>query len=207
MRGGRRHGLHARRLSPHPGQRAASSMRRHQVCQSKNHVSLQIGSTPDSAARGHMARRPKQWIDSPPQPPKPKVPESVQRDVATRAHECVESVLKPKHLKPAPPHADWNYLVDIATKWYRNYFSFSATYCSPGPSALAPSVATPFARLESVGDQQFHLSHMRHTGQWWELYTALSVEACWQAISDEPHFMPSSRPPLKPGRRSPGGEQ
>ena len=116
MRGGRRHGLHARRLSPHPGKRASSSMLRHQVCQSKNQVSLQIGSTPDSAERGHMARRPKQWIYSPPKPPKPKVPESVQRDVETRAHEFVESVLKPKHLKPAPPHADWNYLVDISTK-------------------------------------------------------------------------------------------
>jgi len=114
----------------------------------------------------------------------------VQRDVETRAHEFVESVLKPTHLKPAPPHADWNYLVDISTKWYRNYFYFSATYCSPGPSALAPSFATPFARLEYVGDQKFHLSYMRHTGQWWELYTALSVEECLQAISDEPHFMP-----------------
>jgi len=112
----------------------------------------------------------KQWIYSPPKPPKPKVPESVQRDVETRAHEFVESVLKPKHLKPAPPHADWNYLVDISTKWYRNYFYLSATYCSPGPSALAPSFETPFARLEYVGDQQFHLSYMRHTGQWWELY-------------------------------------
>ena len=190
MRGGRRHGLHAQRLSPHPGQRAASSMLRQQVCQSKNHVSLQIGSTPDSAERGHMARRPKQWLYSPPQPPKPTVPESVKRDVETRAHEFGESVLKPKHPKPAPPHADWNDLVDIATKWYCNYFSFSATYCSPGPSALAPSFATPFARLEYVGDQRFHLSYMRHTGQWWELSTALSVEACLQAISDEPHFMP-----------------
>ena len=166
MRGGRRHGLHAQRLSPHPGQRASSSMLRQQVCHSKNHVSLQIGSTPDSAARGHMARRPKQWLYSPPQPPKPKVPGSVKRDVETRAHEFGESVLKPKHLKPAPPHADWNDLVDIATKWYCNYFSFSATYCSPGPSALAPSFATPFARLEYVGDQRFHLSYMRHTGQW-----------------------------------------
>jgi hypothetical protein len=160
------------------------------VCQSKNQVSLQIASTLDSAERGHMARRPKQWIYSPPKPPKPKVPESVKRDVETRAHEFVESVLKPTHLKPAPPHADWNYLVDISTKWYRNYFYLSATYCSPGPSALAPSFETPFARLEYVGDQQFHLSYMRHTGQWWELYTALSVKACLQAISDDPHFMP-----------------
>jgi hypothetical protein len=119
-----------------------------------------------------MARRPKQWIYRPPQPPKPQVPESVKRDVETRAHEFVASVLKPTHLTPAPPHADWNDLVDISTKWYHNDFYVSATYCSPGPSALAPSFETLDARLESVGDQQFHLSYMRHTGQWWELSTA-----------------------------------
>ena len=105
-----------------------------------------------------MAKRPKQWIYSPPRPPKPKVSEPVKRDVETRAHEFIASVLKPKHLTPAPKDTDLNYLVDISTKWYRNYFYFCATYCSPGPYAIAPSFATQFARLEYIGDQQFHLS-------------------------------------------------
>ena len=64
-------------------------------------------------------------------------------------------MLKPKHLTPAPKDADVNYLVDISTKWYRNYFYFCATYCSPGPYAIASSFETQFARLEYVGDQQF----------------------------------------------------
>jgi hypothetical protein len=102
-----------------------------------------------------MAKRPKQWIYSPPRPPQPKVPESVKRDVETQAHEFIASVLKPKHLTPAPKDADVNYLVDISTKWYRNYFYFCATYCSPGPYAIASSFETQFARLEYVGDQQF----------------------------------------------------
>jgi len=114
----------------------------------------------------------------------------VKRDVETRAHAFIASVLKPKHLTPAPQDADFNYIVDISMKWYRNYFYFCATYCSPGPYAIAPSFETQFARLEYVGDQQFHLSYMRHTGQWWELYTALSVGACFEAIRDEPHFLP-----------------
>ena len=118
------------------------------------------------------------------------MPEPVKRDVETRAHEFIASVLKPKHLTPAPKDADFNYIVDISTKWYRNYFYFCATYCSPGPYAIAPSFETQFARLEYVGDQQFHLSYMRHTGQWWELYPALSVGECFEAIRDEPHFLP-----------------
>ena len=137
-----------------------------------------------------MAKRQKQWIYSPPRPTKPKVPEPVKRDVETRAHEFVASVLKPKHLTPVPKDADFNYIVGISTKWYRNYFYFCATYCSPGPYVIAPSFETQFARLEYVGNQQFHLSYMRHTGQWWEIYTALSVGECFEAIRDEPHFLP-----------------
>ena len=64
-----------------------------------------------SPRRGNMAKRHKQWIYSPPRPPKPKVPELVKRDVETRAHEFVESVLKPKHLTPAPQGADFKSLV------------------------------------------------------------------------------------------------
>jgi hypothetical protein len=137
-----------------------------------------------------MAKRPKMWVYSPPKPPKPKVPEAVKKHVETQAHEFVASGLKPKHLVPAPKDAHWNYLVDISTKWYRNYFYFCAKYCSPGPQAISPFFETPFARLEYVGEQEFHLSYMRHTGQWWELYTAVSVEECFAAIRDEPHFLP-----------------
>ena len=94
-----------------------------------------------------MAKRPKMWVYSPARLPKPTVPEAVKKDVETRAHEFVASVLKPKHLAPAPTDAHLNYLVDISTKWYRHYFYFCATYCSPGPNALAPFFETQFARL------------------------------------------------------------
>ena len=135
----------------------------------KNQPSLQTGRSPDAAGRGNRAKRQKPWRDSPPRPPKPKVPEPVKRDVETRAHECMASVRKPKHLAPAPQDTDVHDLVDISTKWSRNSCSFCATYGRPGPSAIAPSFETQCARRESVGDQKFHGSSLRHTGQWWEL--------------------------------------
>lgn len=137
-----------------------------------------------------MARSKKMWVYSPARPPKPKVPEAVKRDVETRAHEFVESALKPKYLRPAPVDERFNYLVDIYTKLYRNYFYLCTRYCSPGPDAIAPFFETKFARLEYAGDQRFHLFYMRYTGQWWEAYTALSVDECFAAIRDEPHFSP-----------------
>lgn len=137
-----------------------------------------------------MAKSRKMWVYSPPKPSKPQVPEAVKRDVETQANELVASVLKPKHLTPAPKDEHLNYLADIYTKWYRNYFYFCAKYCSPGPHAISAFFETKFARLEYVGNQQFNLSYMRHTEQWWEIYTALSVGECFEAISHEPHFLP-----------------
>ena len=171
----------------------------------KNQPSLQTGRSPDAAGRGKRAKRQKPWRDSPPRPPKPKVPEPVKRDVETRAHECMASVRKPKHLAPAPQDTDGHDLVDISTKWSRNSCSFCATDCRPGPSAIAPSFETQCARRESVGDQKFHGSSLRHTGQWGELSTACSVGEGCEALREEPHFLPESRPPLEPWRCSSGG--
>ena len=37
---------------------------------------------------------------------------------------------------------------------------------------------------------RFHLSYMRYTGQWIQLYTDLTVDECIEAIRDEPYFFP-----------------
>ncbi len=36
--------------------------------------------------------------------------------------------------------------------------------------------------MEYAGNHRFHLSFMRHTGQWVELYTGLSLDECLAAI-------------------------
>jgi hypothetical protein len=137
-----------------------------------------------------VARRQKRWIYSPPRPPKPKVPDAAKADVEARARELIETVLKPAHLKPPPEEMRFNYLADIYAKWYRNYFYFCSRYCCPGPNAVAPFFEARFARLEYVDHDLYHLSYMRHTGQWWEIYRDLSLAECLVAIRDEPHFLP-----------------
>jgi hypothetical protein len=102
----------------------------------------------------------------------------------------VEEVLKPQHIQPPPKDERFNYLVDIYTKWHQSYFYFCATYHSPGPNAISPSFETRFARLAFVGNNRFDLSYMRHTGQWWELYSGLTLNEALAAIRDEPHFTP-----------------
>lgn len=130
------------------------------------------------------------WVHSPSSGPKPKVPESLKTQVQEKAQKLVEEVLKPQHIQEPPKDAEFNYLTDIFTKWYRNCFYFCSTYACPGPGAISPSFEARFARMEYVGDGKFNLAYMRHTEQWWEIFTDLSLEETLEMIRDDPHFQP-----------------
>lgn len=137
-----------------------------------------------------MAKPRKMWIYSPPKPSAPKVPERVKTEVQTKANQLIETVLKPKHIQPPPKDYDFNYIVDLYSKWYHHYFYFCAKYCSPGSNAISPFFETRFARMEFTGSNRFHLSFMRHTGEWIELYPNTSVEECLTIIQTDPLFAP-----------------
>ena len=134
--------------------------------------------------------RKKTWGYVGPKRMKPKVPDSVKAKLTEQVEDLIENVIKPKHIKPPPPAQDFNYLADVYAKWYRNYFYFCATYNSPGPNAIAPSFETKFARMDYAGDNKFNLAYMRHTGQWWEIYQNVSMQACLKSITEDPHFIP-----------------
>jgi hypothetical protein len=131
------------------------------------------------------------WVYS---PPKPKVPDAAKREVEAKATELVNAFLKRKHIKLPPKNPKWNYLVDLYTKWHRNYFYFFAKYACPDPNALSPSFDTGFARLEYVGSvgrqARFNLSYMRHTGTWWEIMHGLTLEQCLAEIREGGFFQP-----------------
>jgi hypothetical protein len=132
----------------------------------------------------------KTWGPRPPRKLKYKVPESVKAHVQTKADHLIQSTLKPKHIEPPPKDARFNYIVDIYSKWYRSYFYFCATYRCPFPNRISEFFESRFARLEYLGNETFSLSYMRHTGQWIELFTNLSLDECLESISSEPHYSP-----------------
>jgi len=138
-----------------------------------------------------MSAKRKTWVYSPPKPTKPKVPASVKAEVERLAQELIETALKPQHIKPPPEDAQFNYIVDIYSKWYRHYFYFCAKYASPGPYAISPTFEAKFARLEYVGGEgRFNLAFMRHTGAWVEIYPDLSLLECFAAILEDAFFQP-----------------
>jgi hypothetical protein len=119
-----------------------------------------------------------------------KVPENIKTEVEQKALALVDGTLKPNHVKPPPAEESWNYIIDIYTKWYRNYFYFCAKYRVPGPNAISPFFEAKFARMEYLGDNLFNLAYMRHTEEWFEIYAGLSVDQCIEAVKDNPAFYP-----------------
>jgi len=136
-----------------------------------------------------VAKKRNVWGYNPPRAPKPKVEIITRASVERKATELVEAVLKPTYVKTQPDEKLFNYVVDIYTKWYGNYFYFSAKYCCPGPNARSPYFDSNFAHLEYVGgDARFNLSFMRHTGQWIEIHHNVSLDECIEAIRNDQWF-------------------
>lgn len=137
-----------------------------------------------------MASKRKTWMASSSRQKKPQVPDSIKNSLSEKADEIIENILKPEYIKPPPTDNDFNYLVEIYSKWYRNYFYFCAKYNSPSLDARLGSFETKFARMEYVGSENFNLSYMRHTEQWWEIYQEIPMLQSLKIITEEPHFIP-----------------
>ncbi len=137
-----------------------------------------------------MAKKRKEWGWYPMKAPKSAVPAAVKTELELKAQELIDQHLKPNIIKPPPEDPQFNYLIDIWTKWNRGYFYFCGTFASPGPYALSPSFEERFARMGYVSNRQFSLAYMRHTGKWIELYPELSIDACLDLIRDDPMFFP-----------------
>ncbi len=137
-----------------------------------------------------MAKSRKVWMYCPPKPPKPKVSEQLKEQVSAQALQLVEEHLKPNHMKSPPENPEFNYIIDIFTRWYHSYFYFCATYACPHPDAISPTFESRFARMGCEGDGKFNLSYMRHTGQWWPVRSSLTLEECLNEIRDDPLLAP-----------------
>jgi hypothetical protein len=74
-----------------------------------------------------MAKRPqkppKMWMYVPAKPPKQKVPEDLKAEVTAQAEVLIEE-WKPQFIKEPPKGHQFNYIVDLYTKWFRSYFYY-----------------------------------------------------------------------------------
>jgi len=120
------------------------------------------------------------------------IPEEVKDELNQKASQIIEDKFKPYRLEldKGMKEKGFNYVVDIYTKWWRNYFYFCCKYHCPSPRAISEYFDDPFTRMEYVGDGRFNLSYMRHTGQWWQVYTGLTIKEALKTIKEEIIFWP-----------------
>jgi hypothetical protein len=138
-----------------------------------------------------VKKRPKQWVWSPSsRASSPTLDAATRSQVEAKARELIDAVLKPKHVKPPPENARFNYLTDITPKWHGSTLFLVAVYACPGPNALSPRFESRFARLKPADGGRFDLDFMRHTGQWVPLHQGLTLDQCLEAIRDDPWFTP-----------------
>lgn len=88
------------------------------------------------------------------------------------------------------PNKEFNYLVDVYSKWHQNYFYLCEKFKSEHPNRLADEFEVKFVRLKFTGKNQFELSYFRHTGQWYFVADGLTLEDCRDMILSNPVFQP-----------------
>ena len=90
------------------------------------------------------------------------------------------------------PDKQFNYLIDIYSKWYQNYFYLCEKYKSEQPNRLADEFEVKIVRLKYTGKNLFDFSYFRHTGQWHLVAKSFTLEECKEMILSNPVFQPIS---------------
>ena len=124
------------------------------------------------------------WGRTPTRRTKPTIPDDLRKEVQTKANALVEKVLKPRYIQPPPKQAEFNYPVELWTKWHGSFFYFGSTWKSPFGDQTDTTFEVRFARLEYVGNQRFNLAYFRHTEEWWTIFNDLTLDECLKSIED-----------------------
>ncbi|WP_181173662.1 hypothetical protein [Mesorhizobium sp. B2-3-12] len=101
----------------------------------------------------------------------------------------IADVLKPRFIPSQPNRLD--HPVAIFGKWRGGKYGLSARYHFDD----GEDFNVPFARLDHVeedvrAETRFDLMWHRHTGAWWRLHAAVTVEEALRLIADDTRLQP-----------------
>ena len=115
--------------------------------------------------------------------------------VAASCERLITEILKPRFLPEIRP-TQFNYPVDIFGKWRGSKYSFIIRYRSGWPDTAGEEFDSAFARLdfvqECLAETRFDVMWHRHTGQWWLLHPAVTLDEALRLIETDGVL----RPPL-----------
>ena len=99
--------------------------------------------------------------------------------IAARCERLIADKLKPLHLPDVRP-SEFNFPIEMFGRWRASKYSFIVRFRSGWPDNLGEEFDAGYARLdhveESTQELRFHVMWHRHTGQWWRLHAALTLD-------------------------------
>lgn len=120
---------------------------------------------------------------------KAKPSESDKKSIQDYFQPLIERFKKQYILKN--PNREFNYLVDVYSKWFQNFFYLCEKFKSEHPNRLADEFEIKFVRLKYTGKNLFEFSYFRHTGQWHLVAEDLTLDECKEMILSNPVFQPN----------------
>ena len=112
--------------------------------------------------------------------------------VAAACERFIAEVLRPRFL-PGKPNP-LGHLIDIFGKWRGSKYGFSARYRSSLPDDAGEEFNALFARLDHVeenrAETRFDVMWYRHTGTWWRLHAAVTLDEALRLIDTDPRLQP-----------------
>ena len=113
--------------------------------------------------------------------------------VAAACDRFIVSFLKPRFLPEIRP-TQFNYPVDIFGKWRGSRYSFITRYRSGFRDNAGVEFDAAFTRLdqaeERLTETRFDVMWHRHTGQWWRVNQAVTLEEALHLIETSPTLWP-----------------
>jgi hypothetical protein len=115
--------------------------------------------------------------------------EAEKQAIIAACEAFIRDVLKPRFL-PAIKPTEWNYPIDIRGAWAGGRYRFIQRYRSGFADNRGEEFDAPFARIDRRGPDKFDVYWMRHNGQWWRLYTGMTLTEALHAIETDPVLQP-----------------
>jgi hypothetical protein len=113
--------------------------------------------------------------------------------VAAACDRLITETLKPRFL-PAIHPTEFNYPIDIFGKWRGSKYSFITRYRSGFPDNAGEEFDSAFTRLDhveqNIAEVRFDVMWHRHTGQWFRLYSTVTLEDALRLIETEGLLQP-----------------
>lgn len=113
--------------------------------------------------------------------------------IAATCDRFIADVLKPRFLPEVRP-TEFNYPVEISGRWRASKYSFVTRYRSGFPENAGEEFDSAFVRLDLVeecfADIRFDVMWHRHTGQWFRLFSRVSLDEALRLVETEEMLWP-----------------